>query len=82
MSASPRLTALSSLSAILLLSACAATPPRDPAAACAALTQPIAAGSIGLPTSGATVDSATLTPASNAAAIANPPFSPTPPELI
>lgn len=82
MSAPHRLTALSSLSIVLLLSACAATPPRDPAAACAALIQPIAAGSIGLPTGGAIIDSATLTPASAAAAVTNPPFSPTPPELI
>jgi len=82
MPASHRLTALSSLSVILLLSACATTPPRDPATACAALVQPVSAASIGLPTSGATIDSATLTPATNAAAIANPPFSPTPPEMI
>lgn len=82
MPVSPRLMAVSSLSAFLFLSACAATPPRDPAAACAALIQPITAGSIGLPTNGAVIDSATLTPASNATAVANPPFSPTPPELI
>lgn len=77
----PALPRLSALMALLLLAACA-TPPRDPAAACAALLGAVPATVIGLPTSGATIESAMLTAPSAAAAIANPPFSPTPPELI
>jgi hypothetical protein len=76
MSVLPRLTALSVCSTALLLTACA-TAPRDPAAACATLLQPIAASAIGLPTKGATIESATLTPASPMAANRLP-FGPLP----
>ena len=57
------------------------TPP-DPAAACSALAAPIAAVAIALPTRGATIDSASFTPAS-AEAPTNPlPFVPPPPEAV
>lgn len=83
MSALPRLAGLTAIPAIaLLLTACAATPPRDPALACADLTRPIDAGAIGLQTRGATIESATLTQPQVAGAVTNPPFAPTPPEMI
>ncbi len=42
----------------------APAPPADPGAACAALKAPLAAASLGLPTGGASIDSATLVAAS------------------
>ena len=48
---------LFALFAALLLAASAGRPV-DPNAACAALVQPISAGAIGLPTNGATMESA------------------------
>ncbi|MBS4046663.1 MAG: tannase/feruloyl esterase family alpha/beta hydrolase [Alphaproteobacteria bacterium] len=82
MPALPRLMAVAALPAVaLLLSACA-TAPRDPAAACAAMAAPLDAALIGLPTRGATIESATLTAASLAGEVTNPPFRPTPPEMI
>lgn len=83
MSMLPRVAALAAIPAFaLLLSACA-TAPRDPALACSELaSRSIDAASIGLPTRGAMIDSATLTAASPAGALPNPPFSPLPPELI
>src|SRR5471030_48220 len=68
--------------ATLVLAACAAQPPAPTAAeACAHLIQPIAADRIGLPSKGATIESATLVPASLLAMLPKPPFVPTPPEI-
>src|SRR5258707_15181507 len=50
--------------ATLLLVGCASAPPVDPLAACAALTGPIASSLIGLPSTGATITSATPVAAS------------------
>lgn len=80
MPTTPHLAMLSAVSAALLLSACA-TQTRDPAAACAALAAPIPASAIGLPTNGARIDSAVLTPASPLSVNPNPPFSPPTPEM-
>jgi hypothetical protein len=55
------------LASVLVLAACSSQGPLqggDPAAACTALTAPIAAAAIGLPTTGASIDSATLVAAS------------------
>ena len=54
----------------VLLAACTTTGPQslalgaNPAAACAALVAPVAPAAIGLPSGAATIDSATLVPAS------------------
>src|SRR5271167_2251614 len=68
------------LFAALLLAACASKPV-DPGAACAALAQPIPAGAIGLPTSGATIDSAALVAPMPLSVRPKVPFSPPPPEI-
>ena len=54
----------------------------DPKAACDALAAPIAAASIGLPTRGATIDSALLVEASAEAPTHPLPFVPPPPEAV
>ena len=55
------------LAATALLTACAGTGPRglgaNPAASCSALSAPVAASAIGIPSGAATIDSATLVPA-------------------
>lgn len=63
------------IAALLALAACAGRPV-DPAEGCAALKAPIPAGAIGLPTRGASIESATLVPASPQSAPAKFPFSP------
>ena len=70
------------LAVTLVMAACAARGPlqsSDPKAACAALTVPIAAAKIGLPSGGASIDSATLV-APSAMAVAE--RGPTPAALI
>jgi Tannase and feruloyl esterase len=55
------------LASVLSLAACSTQAPllgSEPAAACASLTAPVAATAIGLPTTGASIDSATLVAAS------------------
>ena len=54
----------------------------DPKAACDALAAPIAAAAIGLPTRGATIDSALLVEASAEAPTHPLPFVPPPPEAV
>lgn len=54
---------------------------RDPAQACAALKQPIAPAIIGLPSGGASIDSAELVAPSPVAVNPKPPFAPPPPEV-
>jgi len=66
--------------AILLLAACASRPV-DPTAACTALAQPIPAAAIGLPTGGATIESAKLVAPSALEIRAKVPFGPPPPEV-
>jgi len=66
--------------AALLLAGCA-NAPVDPAAACAALALPVPAGAIGLPSSGARIESATLVAPSALAVRAKVPFTPPPPEI-
>ena len=68
------------LSALLLFAGCASGPV-DPNAACAALAQPIPATAIGLPTSGARIESATLVAPSLLAVRPKVPFAPPPPEV-
>jgi len=69
--------------AALLLAACetAKVADLDPAQACAALKQPIDARSIGLPSGGATIESAVLVAAAPLAVNPKPPFGPPPPEV-
>src|SRR6516162_7056033 len=68
-----------------LLTACAAgtstTRASVAAQQCAALAQPIDAGSIGLPSGGALVESATLVEPAPLAMNPKPPFTPAPPEV-
>src|SRR6185503_5477334 len=68
------------LSALFALSPCAAQSV-EPAAACAALTAPIQAGAIGLPTNGATIESAKLVAPSALEVRPKVPFGPPPPEV-
>src|SRR4249920_2339840 len=68
------------LSTILLLSACAGQRV-DPHAACDALKQAIPAAAIGLPTGGATIESAALVAPSALAVRPKVPFGPPPPEV-
>ncbi|HLX81027.1 MAG TPA: tannase/feruloyl esterase family alpha/beta hydrolase [Burkholderiales bacterium] len=68
------------LSAVLLAAGCASKPV-DPNAACAALAQPIPAAAIGLPTSGASIESATLVAPSPLSVRPKVPFAPPPPEI-
>ena len=68
------------LSALFALSPCAAQSV-DPAAACAALTAPIQAGAIGLPTNGAAIESAKLVAPSALEVRPKVPFGPPPPEV-
>jgi feruloyl esterase len=67
----------------VLVAACSTEPsgPADPAQGCAALKEPIGAGAIGLPTSGATIESALLVAAAPLALNPKPPFSPPPPDF-
>ncbi|MFM9424717.1 hypothetical protein RCH10_001145 [Variovorax sp. GrIS 2.14] len=79
------LAALATLT-VALLAGCAGTGSvravADPAAACAAMMQPIPAAAIGLPSSGAVIESATLVSASELS-LTNPlPFVPPPPEVV
>jgi feruloyl esterase len=67
------------LPAILLLASCASAPV-EPGAACAALKASIPAAAIGLPSGGATVESATLVAATELVVRPKPPFAPPPPE--
>src|SRR3954471_16327058 len=69
--------------ALLLLAACAteSLKPVNPAQACAALKDPIAASAIGLPSSGATIESAELVAPAPLAVNPKPPFGPPPPEI-
>lgn len=66
-----------------LLAGCATGGQRlaDPEPACAALAAPIGAAAIGLPSSGATIESATLVAAAPLSVNPKPPFSPAPPEV-
>ena len=78
--------ALLPLAAIALLGGCAALPwtqaGADAEAGCSALMAPIEASAIGLPNSGASIESATLLPASGLT-LTNPlPFIPPPPEAV
>ena len=66
--------------AILLLAACAGQPV-DPNAACTALARPIAAAAIGLPTGGATIESAKLVGPSALEVRAKLPFATAPAEV-
>ncbi len=68
------------VAAIALLAACASEPV-DPSAACAALKAPIPASAIGLPSGGASIESATLVAPSALTVRPKPPFSPPPPEV-
>ena len=54
----------------------------DPAAACSALSAPIAAAAVGLPTRGASIEAATFVPASAEAPVNPLPFVPPPPEAV
>jgi Tannase and feruloyl esterase len=71
---------IAALSAILLLAAFASKA-ADPNAACAALSAPIAASAIGLPTGGAIVESVALVAPSPLAVRPKVPFGPPPPEV-
>ena len=84
--AAPR--ALLSIACVTLLAGCAGAPwpwlqaGADAEAACTALMAPIPASAIGLPSSGAVIDSATLMPGSGLT-LTNPlPFIPPPPEAV
>jgi feruloyl esterase len=68
------------LSAIFLLTACASRPV-NPLAACTGLQLPIPASAIGLPTSGAGIDTAILVAPSALAVRPKVPFGPPPPEV-
>jgi len=68
------------LPAVLLLASCA-NAPVEPGPACAALKQPIEAGAIGLPTGGATIETATLVAPSELVVRPKVPFGPPPPEV-
>ncbi len=67
----------------LFLAGCASAPqPQvDASRACSSLAQPIAAGAIGLPSGGATIESAVLVAAAPLAVNPKPPFGPPPPEV-
>ena len=68
--------------AALLVAACATdTSKVDPAQGCAALKEPIGSGSIGLPSSGATIDSTELVAAAPLAINPKPLFTPPPPDF-
>jgi hypothetical protein len=73
------------LTSILMLTACATgdntAVSLDPEAACRNLQRPIGASAIGLPSGGATVDSAELVAAAPLALNPKPPFAPPPPEV-
>ena len=72
--------------AALGLAACGSTPPApgpaDAAAACAALAAPIGPRAIGLPTRGATIESAPLMAPIPLIVPAKLPFVPPPPEAV
>jgi feruloyl esterase len=72
------------ITAPLLLAACASQPPGAVLTAaehCARIDQAIPASAIALPTRGARIESATLVPPSRLALLPKPPFSPAPPEI-
>ncbi len=87
-SAAVRLRAALAAGIVIAMAACttASAPPllaaADPAAACAALAAPIAPASIGLPSGGATIDSAQYFGASAELATNPLPFVPPPPEAV
>src|SRR6185436_5403748 len=69
--------------AVLAVGGCstAPLPSIDPAQACSALARPIAASAIGLPSGGATIESATVVAPAPLAVNLRPPFGPPPPEV-
>ena len=71
------------IATLILVAACSSGPskPVDPAQGCAELKEPISAGAIGLPTSGATIESAVLVAAAPLALNPKPPFNPPPPDF-
>jgi feruloyl esterase len=71
---------IATLSAALLLTACASQPV-DPTAACLALKAPISASAIGLPSGAAAIESATLVAPSALQVRPKVPFAPPPPEV-
>jgi hypothetical protein len=75
---SPR---LASIAALVLFGCATDRPNLEPAQACAALARPIEARAIGLPTRGATIESATLVAAAPLSVNPKPPFAPPPPEV-
>src|SRR6185503_5696300 len=69
---------------LLLVAACATegSRPVDPAQGCGALKSPIGASAIGLPTSGATIESAELVAAAPLALNPKPLFTPPPSDFL